>query len=870
MPDLERSSTLDADQARFRLFESITTFFKNAAQVQPLMLVLDDLHWADKPSLLLLEFLAKQMAGSRILVLGTYRDAEATREHPLSDTLLYRNQVFHSTVLGGLESRAVGQLLQADSGFVASQELVDAVYAHTEGNPFFISEVIRLLREEGATFDAADKLPIPPGILEVIGQRLGRLSENCNRVLATAAVIGRQFDFKLLAGLSEDTTDIQLIELLEEALESKVLQEISEQRELYEFSHALVQATLLDRLSSTRKVRLHASIAEALEVQLGGNPGNRAGELAHHFAEASPYLGTGKLIEYSLLAGEQALAIYAHEQALEHFRQGLAAKEGQPMDSDTAALMFGLGRAGGATLQIYEMQTGSINHLETAFNYYAESGDVAKAVAVAASVPRISVGERVGAKTLLAKALDLVPLDSHEAGRILSQYVLVLGLQEGRYEEGMDALNRALEIAKREGDVNLAVRTLAFASNVELFNMNGDEGLEFNLQAIELGREVDQPRAELSARFGAASAYWRSGDLAEVRIHAIAGLRLAEKVRDSFWLPASVWFNDHVAYAEGDWTAAREFNDQGLAMADHDPRLLSSLVQLEFALGEFDQAELYLNRLIETMQRLPPSPTLFHAATALVIPIAGRITGDDSRFDIAEKAAAGVLQSDSASRVFEVRARIGMGLISVSRRDATEAHRQHEALVSLVESPGYWLTYICIDRILGLLANTMGDWDLASGHFETALDFCRRAGHMPEVAWSAHDYAEALAQRHGPGDIAQAKSLLGESSAICTELGINGLSMRLPVLQELADSTPARASAGPDGLTQREVDVIRLVAAGRTDREIAEDLIISIRTVTTHVGNILNKTGTANRAEAAAYAVRHGLEPEEGSGHSGA
>ncbi|MCH2512272.1 MAG: helix-turn-helix transcriptional regulator [Dehalococcoidia bacterium] len=94
--------------------------------------------------------------------------------------------------------------------------------------------------------------------------------------------------------------------------------------------------------------------------------------------------------------------------------------------------------------------------------------------------------------------------------------------------------------------------------------------------------------------------------------------------------------------------------------------------------------------------------------------------------------------------------------------------------------------------------------------------------------------------------------------------------MRLPVLQELADSTPARASAGPDGLTQREVDVIRLVAAGRTDREIAEDLIISIRTVTTHVGNILNKTGTANRAEAAAYAVRHGLEPEEGSGHSGA
>jgi DNA-binding CsgD family transcriptional regulator/tetratricopeptide (TPR) repeat protein len=861
LPDLEQSSVLDPDQARFRLFESITTFFKNAAQAQPLMLVLDDLHWADKPSLLLLEFLAKQMADSRMLVLGTYRDSEATRDPPLSDTLaqLYRIPISHSTVLGGLESGAVGQFLQAARGTEASQELVDAVYARTEGNPFFISEVIRLLDEEGDTSGAPDTLPIPQGILEVIGQRLGRLSEDCNRVLITAAVIGRQFDFKLLAGLTEDTTDFQLIELLEEALEARVLQEVSGLNEVYEFSHALVQATLLERLSSARKVRLHASVGKELERQLGDNPGSRAGELAHHFAEASSHLGTGKLIEYSLLAGEQALGIYAHEQALEHFRQGLAAKEGQPMDSDTAALMFGLGRAGGATLQIYEMQEGSINHLETAFNYYADIGDVAMAVAVAASVPRLSVGERAGPKPLLARALELVSAESHEAGRLLSQYGLVLGLQEGKYEDAMDALNHALEIASREGDVGLEIRTLAFASQVEMFHTNWEEGLEFSLRAIELGGEADHPRSEISARYSAASAYWKNGNLAETRMHAAAGLLLAEKSRDSFWLPAAAWFNDHVAFAEGDWTAAREYSDRGLAVADHDPRLLSSRTQLEYVLGEFDQAEVYLNRLIETVERLPKSPTFFHAATAMVIPIGAGITGDDSKFEIAEKAAEAVLESGAANPVFQICARIGMGLIAVSRGDAPEARRQHEALESLVYS-GYLITYTCVDHILGLLANTMGEWEQAAGYFESALEFCRRVGMMPELAWSSHDYAEALLQRRGPGDIERAKSLLCESTVICTELGIKGLSVRLAALQELADLTPVRAPAYPDALTQREVDVIRLISAGRTDREIADQLIISIRTVTTHVGNILHKTGAANRAEAAAYAVRNGLE----------
>ncbi len=155
-PDLEPPPVLDPNQARFRLFDSITTMFRSAAQTQPLVLVLDDLHWADKPSLLLLEFLALQISDSSLMVVGTYRDAEVSREHPLFETLaqLSRNQSFHRQNLGGLAPADVGEFILAVNGSNASQNLVDAIHSHTEGNPFFMNEVIRLLVERGELGDS--------------------------------------------------------------------------------------------------------------------------------------------------------------------------------------------------------------------------------------------------------------------------------------------------------------------------------------------------------------------------------------------------------------------------------------------------------------------------------------------------------------------------------------------------------------------------------------------------------------------------------------------------------------------------------------------------------------------------------------------
>jgi DNA-binding NarL/FixJ family response regulator len=160
---------------------------------------------------------------------------------------------------------------------------------------------------------------------------------------------------------------------------------------------------------------------------------------------------------------------------------------------------------------------------------------------------------------------------------------------------------------------------------------------------------------------------------------------------------------------------------------------------------------------------------------------------------------------------------------------------------------------------MGLLAHTLGNFDQAVAHFEDALAFCRKEGFRPELAWTCHDYADILLQRNDPSDHVQAISLLDEAWFISHELGMRPLMERVAVLQGRVESLPTKMPAYPDGLTQREVEVLRLIAAGRSNPDIAAELVISLNTVARHVSNIFSKTGAANRAEAATYAYRHGL-----------
>ena len=373
LPDLETPRALEPGPARFRLFDSITTFLKNAAQRQPLMLVLDDLHWADRSSLLLLEFLAQEIATSHLLLVGAHRDVELSRDIPLSQTLgaLVREQLYHRVQLDGLTRQEVGELVEGNAGITLTREAAEVVHSRTDGNPFFVGEVTRGVTLGNVTQDEEWASVIPEGVRDAIGRRLNRLSDQCNDMLTTASFIGREFDFRLLVILSGGVSEDQMLQAIDEAVSGHLIEDVRGHLDRYQFSHALIQQTLTGEVTTSRRVRMHARIAEALEALYGDAAENHAGELAHHFGESQTSNGVTKLVRYSRLAGERALASHAYEDAITHFERSLVARditlsgtEAAP-DEEAAALLFGLARAQSATFKEGEqLRTayGSVRH----------------------------------------------------------------------------------------------------------------------------------------------------------------------------------------------------------------------------------------------------------------------------------------------------------------------------------------------------------------------------------------------------------------------------------------------------------------------------------------------------------------------------
>ena len=239
---------------------------------------------------------------------------------------------------------------------------------------------------------------------------MDRLSERCNEVLTIASVLGREFTLEQLSPLIEDLSGERLLEVLEEALSGRLIAELPTSVGRYQFTHALIQETLTGELSTTRKVRLHARIAEALETLYGGDAAAHAAELARHLAEAQTVLGTEKLVHYSLLAGQRALAVYAYEEALAHFERGLASKGialtgSEPAtDSEAAALLFGLGSAQLLTFERHRFPE-AMDCLRRAFHYYADAGDTERVVAIALQPPPVVTGLLMGVSQLVHGAL---------------------------------------------------------------------------------------------------------------------------------------------------------------------------------------------------------------------------------------------------------------------------------------------------------------------------------------------------------------------------------------------------------------------------------------------------------------------------------
>jgi predicted ATPase len=271
--DLPAPQVAEAETERFLLFEAVTGLLSAASQQTPIVLVLDDIHWAGMPELLLLKHLVRAAVPLRLLVIGTYRDTDLSRTHPLTAILadLRRESGVERVALHGIDDAAVETLVSAvarhelDAAWVA---LAHAIRRETEGNPFFIGEVIRHLSETGMFFHEGERwkyrgtiesLGIPEGVREVIGRRLGRLSEATNRLLGLAAVIGRQFDVALLAKVAEASEDT-VLDALDEATAAALVGEVRGGAGQFVFRHALIRTTLYEELSATRRARLHRRV----------------------------------------------------------------------------------------------------------------------------------------------------------------------------------------------------------------------------------------------------------------------------------------------------------------------------------------------------------------------------------------------------------------------------------------------------------------------------------------------------------------------------------------------------------------------------------------------------------------------------------
>ena len=332
VPGLPPPLRSDPDTERYRLFDAVAAWLAAASVDEPVLLVVDDLQWAAKPTLLLLRHVVRAGSG-RVLILGTYRDTELTHDHPLVEVAadLRRQGGVERLSLSGLDDVGVAAIVAAGRTLdEAGHALARAVYRETEGNPFFVREVLRHLAEAGViergeegwhTRLPVEELGIPEGVREVVGRRLARLSDDTNQTLRIAAVVGPEFELNVVQAAG-DLSEEALVNAVDEAAAARVVTEVASSR--YRFAHALIRATLYESLTGARQVTLHRKAAEAIETIHRSQLDDYLPALAHHWAKASaPVTDMTRAVEYAQRAGDRALTQLAHDEAARYYASGL-------------------------------------------------------------------------------------------------------------------------------------------------------------------------------------------------------------------------------------------------------------------------------------------------------------------------------------------------------------------------------------------------------------------------------------------------------------------------------------------------------------------------------------------------------------------
>jgi tetratricopeptide (TPR) repeat protein len=782
--DLPAPFRSDAETERYRLFEAVASWLAAASRDEPMLLILDDLHWAERASVLLLRHVVRAGDLARVLVVGTYRDTELGRSHPLADALpdLRRDGAARRLVLRGLDVTAVGSLLAGTIGhdLGADHERVAlALHAETEGNPFFVSEVLRHLtetsvfvqRDDGrwAAVRPIERLGIPEGVKEVIGRRLSRLSAGSNEVLATASAIGSAFRLTILARALDRQED-DLLESLREAIDARLLEETGVGA--YRFAHALVRSTLYEELGVTRRVRLHRRIAEAIEALDEVRIDVVLGDLAFHYRQAAAGGDTAKAIEFATRAARHAAASLAHDQAATYYEQALELADDAELRCELRIL---IGEA--------QRDAGNGAYRRTLLDAAADARDRGDAdrLAWAAIVNTrgysralVSDEERV---TVLEAALAATPqADSRIRADLLATLAIEAVYSSDRTRR-QSLCDEAVAMARRLADTKTLARVLRARSRALLSPDTLSQRVADTAEVVAIAAELGDHREQIAGSIDRFSVALEMGNIDEVDRHLEMLARLVEEVglpNDRWSLKRRQSLRSLLAGStEEAERLATEALEVGRSSRQPDAGLIysaqvGSIRMVQGRLAEVEPA------LAAFLHRDPDGVT--RAIVALFYCELGRL--GEAEALLAQDAA-----NDFADIPYEVvwlNAMTGYARVASETRHARAAEWLYERLMPWrghVDCPGN-TSNGSVALYLGALARMARRFDAAEAHLDEALRAHDRIRAPYWLATTRVEQGRMLLERGRPGDREEARSALEKALAPAAAMGFASVQRR--------------------------------------------------------------------------------------------
>jgi tetratricopeptide (TPR) repeat protein len=789
LPSVSDEKPVDHDrshpeQARFRLFDAVAKFLTNAGHGKPLLLVLDDLHWADEPSLRLLCYLADEVPRHRLMVLGTYRDVSLDGSHPLARTLgELASKNLESIRLSGLSRTDVGEFIASILGTDAPSWLTAIVWKNTEGNPFFVCEVVRLLVAEGrwhqidlSDESAASSVEIPQAVREVNERRFQRLSPDCHQLLRLAAVVGRLVGLDVLRRLSE-LPEERLLDVLDEAVSARLLEELPGSGIRYGFTHALIRETLYEGHGKARRVSLHGRIGRVLEELHKDNPGPQLAELAHHFYQAAPGGDVNRALEYSQKAAQRSMDVLAYEEAVRYFRMALEAWQFQssPDDPRRYELLVSLGEA----------QSAAGQH-SAAIETFTQAVDAARLLGLPEQLARATYDlsyvslncGRPAAPVIEPLEQALRALGTSENSwrvRILSELCRASS-REGRINDAAKYDQLAIEMLRKVHDAR-APHALYVHIERLLAMQRFDEARQCAIEMLSVADEIGDTYWDMVAHMWSMVLALCIGDKPGFEMEFETHVKLAERLQRPLHLYFAAGQRAMRATLEGRFQDAEQL---ALHAASLGKRVGAESADGTCGLQMFTirREQGRLREIAPAIQRLTqietPTP-LWRPGLAVIyaeVGLAEQARTELNRLAVDNFAAVprDALWPVCISYLADVCALV---------HDARHGEMLYRALLPMatrnVVAGDAVVCYGAASRFLGQLATILSRWDEAESHFQHAMTMNESIGGTPWLAHTKFQYASMLRARGRCGDQKQAEVLLDEARQTAEQLGMRSL-----------------------------------------------------------------------------------------------